>query len=138
MSMIDSLKSILTNLETEIASALDDYSILRFMREPDRLDRYPSLMIVPEEATPIYQTMTENEEQGLFTINLYMIIRTPFDFKGSTLLDELDTLLDHLFTIRHDTDKWRDLRYTEGIKFEYMAIENSMLQSAQIILTIKK
>ena len=138
MSMIDSLKSILTNLEAEISSTLPNYSVLRFMREPDRLDRYPSLMIVPEEAVPIYQTMTENEEQGLFTINLYMIIRTPFDFKGSTLLDELDTLLDHLFTIRHDTDKWRDLRYTEGIKFEYMAIENSMLQSAQITLTIKK
>lgn len=138
MSLIDNLQSILTTLVSEIESVLPTFSVLKFMREPDRLDSYPSVMVVPEEVVPVYQTMTENEEQGLFTINLYMIIRTPFDYKGSTLLDELDTLLDHLFTIRHDTDKWRDLRYTEGIKFEYMAIENSMLQSAQIILTIKK
>lgn len=138
MSMIDSLKSILTNLETEIASALDDYSILRFMREPDRLDRYPAIMIVPTEVAPIYQTMTEDNEQGLFLIDIYQIIRVGFDYKGSKLLDELDTLLDHLFTIRHDKTKWRDLDYKEGIAYEYMGIDNAMLQSAVIHLKIKK
>ena len=138
MSLIDSLKSILTNLESEIKSALPTYSVLRFMREPDRLDRYPSIMIVPNEATPLYQTMSEDNEQGIFSIDLYMIIRTPFDFKGSTLLDELDTLLDHLFTIRHDKLKWRDMDYKEGILLEYLGIDNAMLQSAIIKLKIKK
>lgn len=138
MSMIDSLISILTDLETEIATALTDYSILRFMREPDRLDRYPAVMIVPEEATPIYQAMTEDNEQGMFPINLYQIIRVPFDYKGSKLLDELNLLLNHLYTIRHDATKWRDLDYKEGVGFEYMAIDNAMLQSAVIRLKIKK
>ena len=138
MSLIDSLKSILTNLEAEISSALPNYSVLRFMREPDRLDRYPAIMIVPTEATPIYQTMTEDNEQGLFLIDIYQIIRVPFDFEGTKLLDELDTLLDHLFTIRHDTDKWRDLDYKEGIMFESMIIDNATLQSAVIHTKIKK
>jgi len=138
MSLIDSLKSILTDLETEIASALDGYSILRFMREPDRLDRYPAIMIVPTEATPIYQTMTEDNEQGIFLIDVYQIIRIPFDYKGSKLLDELDTLLDHIYTIRHDITKWRDLDYKEGIGFEYVPIDNAMLQSEVINLKIKK
>lgn len=138
MSLINNLKTILTTLETEIANALDGYSILRFMREPDRLDRYPAIMIVPEEATPLYQTMTEDNEQGIFTINLYLINRTPFDYHGTKLLDELDTLLDHLFTIRHDKNKWRDLDYKEGILFEYINVDNATLQSAVIHLTIKK
>lgn len=138
MSMIDSLELILTSLETEIATALSGYSILRFMREPERLDRYPAVMIVPEDAKPHYQAMREDNEQGIFIINLYQIIRVPFDYKGSKLLKELDSLLDYLYTIRHDDTKWRDLDYKEGILFEYLAIDNAMLQSAMIRLRIKK
>ena len=138
MSLVDNLKLILTTLETEIESALPTYSVLRFMREPDRLDKYPAVMVVPNEATPLYQTMTEDNEQGIFSIDLYLIVRTPFDYEGSKLLDELDTLLDHLFTIRHDKLKWRDMDYKEGINFEYVGIDNAMLQSAVIHTRIKK
>ena len=138
MSMIDSLNSILSNIETEIESVLTTYTVKPFLRSPDRYDSFPFCQIVPYEGIPLYTGMTEDAEQGIFEIHLILTVKTPFDYRGTTLLTDLDTLVTHLFSIRHDSTKWRNLDYTEGIRFSYEEYSNSMLQNAEVVLKVKK
>jgi len=138
MSLIDSLNSILDDLENEIKSVLSKYTVMRFMREPSRLDHYPICMVVPTETIPLYTSLPETIEEGDFIIHLYLVMRTPFDYKGSSLLKDLDILITELYSLRHDTTKWRELNYLDGIRYSYDPIEDGMLQGAEIILHIRK
>jgi hypothetical protein len=138
MSLIDSLNSILSTLKTDIKLVLSNYTVKYFMVDPTRTDQYPFCAIVPYNVTPLYDTIPQENEYGIFDIHLYIVVRTPFDHEATTLLEDLDTLITKLKSIRHDNTKWRNLDYSGGVKFSYDRIENSMLQSADIALRIKK
>lgn len=109
------------------------------MQNPKRIDQYPMCIIVPEITVPGYIAIQQNDEFGIHSIRVFIVVRTPFDLDGSTMLVDLDTLITKLKAIRHDTTKWRNLSYDEGIKFGFDATsDNAMLQSAQISLKVKK
>lgn len=138
MSIIDNLNSILADLKSEIESVLPKYTVKLFMQNPKRTDQYPICIIVPNETIPGYIAIPQEEEFGVHEIQVFIVVRTPFDLDGSVMLVDLDTLITKLKLIRHDTTKWRYLSYEDGVRFGYDAIDNSMLQSAQISLKIKK
>ena len=139
MSVIDNLNSVLSTLKSEIESVLTTYTVKLFMQSPSRSDQYPLCVIVPEETTPGYIGIPSNEEFGIHKIEVFIIVKTPFDLDGSRMLEDLDTLVTKLKAIRNDTTKWRWLSYEDGIQYAYdKATDNSMLQSAQISLKIKK
>lgn len=139
MSVIDNLNTVLATLKSEIESVLSTYTVKLFMQNPKRIDQYPMCIIVPDETIPGYLAISQEEEYGLHSIQVFIVVRTPFDLDGSTMLTDLGTLITKLKAIRHDTTKWRNLSYEEGIKFGFNAAsDNAMLQSAQISLKIKK
>ena len=138
MSIIDNLNSILADLKSEIESVLPKYTVKLFMQNPKRTDQYPICIIVPNETIPGYIAIPQEEEFGVHEIQVFIVVRTPFDLDGSVMLVDLDTLITKLKLIRHDTTKWRYLSYEDGVRFGYDAVDNSMLQSAQISLKIKK
>ena len=138
MSIIDNLNSVLSTLKSEIESVLTKYTVKLFMQNPKRTDQYPICIIVPNESVPGYIAIPQEEEFGIHEIQIFIVVRTPFDLDGSVMLEDLDTLITKLKSIRHDTTKWRWLSYEDGVRFGYDAVDNSMLQSAQISLKIKK
>lgn len=138
-TIIDNLNSVLATLKTEIESVLSKYTVKLFMKNPKRVDQYPICIIVPNDTIPGYIAIPQEEEYGLHSIQVFIVVRTPFDLDGSTMLTDLVTLITKLKAIRHDTTKWRSLSYEDGIKFGFdTASDNAMLQSAQISLKIKK
>lgn len=138
-TIIDNLNTVLATLKSEIESVLSTYTVKLFMQNPKRVDRYPMCIIVPEITNPAYLAISQEEEYGLHSIQVFIVVRTPFDLDGSTMFTDLSTLITKLKAIRHDTTKWRNLSYEEGIKFGFNAAsDNAMLQSAQISLKIKK
>lgn len=138
-SIIDTLSSILSNLKTEIESVLTKYKVNIFLRFPTESDNYPIALIVPIRVTPTYAGgLLQNDEYATVEIELHLITKVPFDFKGSTLLTDLDTALEKLRTLRYDDTKWRELQYKTGIEFAYTPISNWILQSAVVNLTIEE
>jgi len=138
-TIIDNLNSVLATLKSEIVSVLPKYTVKLFMKNPKRIDQYPMCIIVPEISVPGYIAIQQNEEFGVHAIQVFIVVRTPFDLDGSTMLIDLGTLITKLKAVRHDTTKWRNLSYDDGIKFGFDAVsDNEMLQSAQISLKIKK
>jgi len=138
MSVVANLNSILDDLETEIKGILKEYSVLKFLRTPETLNSFPAIMIIPKRVIPYYLSLGEIHEKGIFEIELYQIVKTPFDYAKTTLLTDLDSLLEELYDLRHDTTKWDELDYVKGIEFDYVPFENAVLQTAVISLTIKK
>lgn len=139
MSVIDNLNSVLSTLKSEIESVLSTYTVKLFMQNPKRVDQYPICIIVPETTVPGALAIPQEEEYGVHSIQLFIVVRTPFDLDGSTMLTDLDTVVTKLKAIRHDTTKWRNLSYEDGIRFGFdAASDNAMLQSAQISLKVKK
>lgn len=138
-SLIDTLNSVLSNLKTELESVLTDYSVKIFLRFPTSSDKFPICLIVPIKVTASYQGgLTQLDEYAMIEIQLHLITKVPFDYQNSSLLDDLDTTLEKLRSLRFDTTKWRELQYTEGIEFEYSPAERWILQSAVINLRIEE
>lgn len=137
-SLIDNLDSILDNLKSEVELLLSTYTVSIFLRFPAEGDKFPQAIIVPIKITPIYVGGLEQEvESGLAEIELHLIVKIPYDYRGSTLLTDLDTVLEKLRTLRFDETKWKELRYTGGVEFAYTPITKAILQSAIIKLSIE-
>lgn len=138
-SIIDKLDQILTNLKTEVEGVLTDYKVSVFLRFPTESDAYPIALIVPIRVISKYAGgLSQLDEYATAEIELHLIVKTPFDYSGSTLLTDLDTVLEKLRTLRYDETKWRELQYKGGIEFSYSPISNWLLQSAVISLSIEE
>lgn len=138
-TIIDKLNQILTNLKTEVESALTDYKVSIFLRFPTETDAYPIALIVPIRVIPKYAGgILQEDEYATAEIELHLIVKTPFDYDGTTLLADLDTVLEKLRTLRYDETKWRELQYKGSIEFAYSPISRWILQSAIINLTIEE
>lgn len=138
-SLIDTLNSVLANLKTELELVLTEYSVKTYLRFPTSSDKFPICFIVPIKVTPSYQGgLSQLDEYATIEIQLHLVTKVPFDYQKSTLLEDLDTALEKLRTLRFDTTKWRELQYTDGVELEYSPIENWILQSAVINLRIEE
>ena len=138
-SIIDKLNQVLTNLKTEVESVLTDYKVDIFLRFPTEADRYPLALIVPIRVIPKYAGgILNDDEYATAEIELHLITKVAYDYDNTTLLENLDTVLEKLRTLRYDNTKWRELQYTGGIEFAYSPISNWLLQSAIISLTIEE
>lgn len=130
--------SALGSLKDVISAAMDSsYDIKVMMRFPARSDRFPVIFIVPEEIIPQYMDRTETLENGDLNIRLVIAVKTPFDDDGTKLLEDLDTLVNALWNVRHDKTKWLKLDYLRGIKISTAEIDKYILQSCDIAIRIK-
>lgn len=138
-SIIDKLSSVLNNLKSEVEGVLTDYKVSIFLRFPTESDAYPIALIVPIRVTPTYAGgLSQNDEYIIAEIELHLITKVPFDYQNSSLLNDLDTALEKLRTLRYDETKWRELQYKSGVEFAYSPISRWILQSAVINLRIEE
>jgi len=138
MGLIENLTDILDNLKSEIEDALGKtYTVEKYMRIPDVTDTYPIVMLIPKNVIPLHLSM-EGDEEGTYNIEVDQVVKVPFDYDGSTLLEDLETLMERLKTLRTHSSYWEDLNYNGGVEFHYDQIDNWILQSASVNVQIVK
>jgi len=136
-SLVDKLNSVMDTLKTEIDDALSDYKVMHFIRFPSATDFFPVCFIVPIRITPIYRGgILEEDEYAIIEIEIHLVTRVPFDYRGTRLLEDLDAIMERLRTLRHDS-KWYELDYKGGIDLEYSPIEKWILQSAVVHVKVE-
>jgi len=137
-SLVDKLNSVMDTLKTEIDDALSDYKVMHFIRFPSATDFFPVCFIVPIRITPIYRGgILEEDEYAIIEIEIHLVTRVPFDYRGTRLLEDLDAIMERLRTLRHDDSKWYELDYKGGIDLEYSPIEKWILQSAVVHVKVE-
>ena len=137
-SLVDKLNSVMDTLKTEIDDALSDYKVMHFIRFPSATDFFPVCFIVPIRITPIYRGgILEEDEYAIIEIEIHLVTRVPFDYRGTRLLRDLDAIMEKLRTLRHDDSKWYELDYKGGIDLEYSPIEKWILQSAVVHVKVE-
>ena len=137
-SLVDKLNSVMDTLKTEIDDALSDYKVMHFIRFPSATDFFPVCFIVPIRITPIYRGgILEEDEYAIIEIEIHLVTRVPFDYRGTRLLEDLDAIMEKLRTLRHDDSKWYELDYKGGIDLEYSPIEKWILQSAVVHVKVE-
>ena len=96
------------------------------------------MFIVPTRITPIYRGgILEEDEYAIIEIEIHLVTRVPFDYRGTRLLRDLDAIMEKLRTLRHDTSKWYELDYKGGVDLEYSPIEKWILQSAVVHVRVE-
>jgi len=137
-SLVDKLNSVMDTLKTEIDDALSNYKVMHFLRFPTATDFFPVCFIVPIRITPIYRGgILEEDEYAIIEIEIHLVTRVPFDYRGTRLLEDLDAIMERLRTLRHDDSKWYELDYKGGIDLEYSPIEKWILQSAVVHVKVE-
>ena len=137
-SLVDKLNSVMDTLKTEIDDALSNYKVMHFLRFPTATDFFPVCFIVPIRITPIYRGgILEEDEYAIIEIEIHLVTRVPFDYRGTRLLEDLDAIMEKLRTLRHDDSKWFELDYKGGIDLEYSPIEKWILQSAVVHVKVE-
>jgi len=137
-SLVDKLNSVMDTLKTEIDDALSNYKVMPFLRFPTATDFFPVCFIVPIRITPIYRGgILEEDEYAIIEIEIHLVTRVPFDYRGTRLLEDLDAIMEKLRTLRHDDSKWYELDYKGGIDLEYSPIEKWILQSAVVHVKVE-
>ena len=137
-SLVDKLNAVMDTLKTEIDDALSNYKVMHFLRFPTATDFFPVCFIVPIRITPIYRGgILEEDEYAIIEIEIHLVTRVPFDYRGTRLLEDLDAIMEKLRTLRHDDSKWYELDYKGGIDLEYSPIEKWILQSAVVHVKVE-
>jgi len=137
-SLVDKLNSVMDTLKTEIDDALSDYKVMHFIRFPSATDFFPVCFIVPIRITPIYRGgILEEDEYAIIEIEIHLVTRVPFDYRGTRLLEDLDAIMEKLRSLRHDDSKWFELDYKGGVDLEYSPIEKWILQSAVVHVKVE-
>jgi len=137
-SLVDKLNSVMDTLKDEIDDALSNYKVMHFLRFPTATDFFPVCFIVPTRITPIYRGgILEEDEYAIIEIEIHLVTRVPFDYRGTRLLEDLDAIMEKLRTLRHDDSKWYELDYKGGIDLEYSPIEKWILQSAVVHVKVE-
>jgi len=141
LTLISLVNAAIAALKNDVESVLvtdhtPKYSVKVLLRDPDRSDRFPFAVIIPMEIVPKY-FVRDSIENAILTIRLILIVRKPFDDDGTELLSDLDTVLEKLYTLRHNTDNWRELDYKQGIRFGTDITDKDVYQSAEITINIE-
>jgi len=137
-SLIDKLNSVMDTLKDEIDNVLSDYKVMRFLRFPTASDYFPICLIVPIRITPLYRGgLLEDDEYSIIELEIHLITKVPYDYKGERLLKDLDAVMEKLRTLRHDESKWYELDYKGGVDLEYAPVEKWILQSAVIHVKVE-
>lgn len=111
---------------------------MHFLRFPTATDFFPVCFIVPTRITPVYRGgILEEDEYAIIEIEIHLVTRVPFDYRGTRLLEDLDAIMEKLRTLRHDDSKWYELDYKGGIDLEYSPIEKWILQSAVVHVKVE-
>jgi len=137
-SLIDKLNSVMDTLKDEIDSVLSSYKVMHFLRFPTASDYFPICLIVPIRITPLYRGgLLEDDEYSIVELEIHLITKVPYDYRGERLLKDLDAVMEKLRTLRHDESKWYELDYKGGVDLEYAPVEKWILQSAVIHVKVE-
>jgi len=137
-SLIDKLNSVMDTLKNEIDSVLSGYKVMHFLRFPTASDYFPICLIVPIRITPLYRGgLLEDDEYSIIELEIHLITKVPYDYRGERLLKDLDAVMEKLRTLRHDESKWYELDYKGGVDLEYAPVEKWILQSAVIHVKVE-
>ena len=137
-SLIDKLNSVMDTLKDEIDSVLSSYKVMHFLRFPTASDYFPICLIVPIRITPLYRGgLLEDDEYSIIELEIHLITKVPYDYRGERLLKDLDAVMEKLRTLRHDETKWYELDYKGGVDLEYAPVEKWILQSAVVHVKVE-